>query len=246
MHTTPLDASPTLDVRKSSDHFHEGQSGEASSDVFGSARDSSRNEKPVDEFRETASDQRNESVKASLSCGEKSRVEFKVDCIEVQGDGHKLAVSDKKVSKKRVASKKSAMSDQASMQTSLGEDNLKSFLALLPNEKQRTLLLKRHPEFGGPQPPPFLIESVRLFRECGMDSRVLMQVIGKLKKRQKVNIFLNTPHKPEQVVTFLRDKIGVRNLGKVVLKSYPLLTLSLATLTEHDRELGVTRVCGRW
>lgn len=185
-----------------------------------------------------ASTQENESRDASSVCGGQSCVEFEVDYIEWHVDGPEAAVSHKTVSKLCNASKKSARVAEVSVQTSFGEENLKLLIALGANEEQRALIRKRHPEFGGLPSPPFLMESVQLFQEFGMDSQVLMRVIAKFNKARRYNIFINAPpHKPKLVLTFLRDKIGVQNLGKVVVSSHTMLGLSLETLRESVKNL---------
>ena len=158
------------------------------------------------------------------------------DCIEVQGDGPELAEPPrvKKFLKLRNASRKSA---RVSKLTSYGEANLKLFLVLGANEEKLPLLLKRQPESGEPQTPHFLMEYVRLFREYGMDSQVLMRVIKNINKFRRRNMILHIPpHKPKQILKFLRDKIGVKNLEKLVT-STSILLFSLEVLMEGVKTL---------
>lgn len=71
-----------------------------------------------------------------------------------------------------------------------------------------------------------------------MDSHVLMVVIVKINKRKKANMFIHTlPYKPEQVLKFLRDKVGVKNLKKVVLSSHNILAHTTETLRERVNNL---------
>ena len=111
-------------------------------------------------------------------------------------------MSDKKVLKKHNGSKKSAMSAGVSVQSTYEEENLKLLIALGANEEERAFLLKRHPEFCELTPPPYLMESVRLFEEYGMDSRVFMRVLVKHNWWIRT-VFLHTPpHKPKRIYFF--------------------------------------------
>ena len=149
----------------------------------------------------------------------------------------KVAVNDTEVPKFWNAPEKSSRSAKDSELISFGEDHLKLLHALGANG-QRTLILKRHPEFCELPAPPFLMESARLFQEFGMDAHMLMIVVSKVNKLQRRNIFLHTPpHKPKQILTFLRDKIGMKNMEKAVARSPTLLTLIVETLSERVKAL---------
>lgn len=201
------------------------------SDEAGFEFSRSTNKDRDDGIQNIASNEDNSSREGSPALGTTS-LEIEVDCIEGQGDRSELGVSKKKVSKKYNASKKSARSAGVSVLTLLGEEDLKLLNVLGANEEQKGLLLKQHPEFSGVQAPPFLMDSVRLFAEFGMDSQVLMRVIGKMNKLKRLSTFLHTsPHKPTQILTFLHDSIGVKDVRKVIMSTPTLLAYSLESLS---------------
>lgn len=227
--------SRNLDCGKGPHVSQDGQSKfDADSKISGREIDVSRSEEKDHISQESNTDQRFESQEASPAFGADLGLELEVDCIEVGGDGPELAVTKTKKSKLVNVSQKGA---EASL-PSLTEDNSKLLLSLGANEEQMTLILKRYPEYSELPFSPSLMESVRLFEEFEMNSKVLLRVIERLNKVRRQNIFLHTaPHKPKQILTYLRDKIGVKNMGKVVKRSPTLLYFNLETLIERVKTL---------
>ena len=71
-----------------------------------------------------------------------------------------------------------------------GEHNLKLLLALGANEKQMLTLWRKHPRLQTNSCASTLLQSARFFRDFGMKTRVLMEVISWLHKWKRCDVLL--------------------------------------------------------